>query len=394
MRVTNKGWFMVNVVIVGAGIAGLTTAAALARVGVECRVYEQAGELGEVGAGVQLAPNATRLLRRFGAIRLAERAVTPAAIEMRRWDDGELLATTALGQACVDRFGAPYYTFHRADLHRSLHDLVPDEMIELNRKCAGVEDSPDGVTVRFTDGGTVTADLVIGADGIHSVVRRLLATDRPRYSGQTINRGLIPADQVPHLAEPKVTLWVGPGRHCVVYPVAGGELVNLVATAPVEGAPAESWTAPGRLAELLTGYTGWHEDVRTLLNAAGTVNEWALHDREPLATWSGEHVTLVGDAAHPMLPFAAQGANQAIEDAFVLAECLRDATPDTIPAALRRYESLRVPRTSDVQRLSRSNTREFHRSDEERGPDDGEASLREQAALFAYDAEAQARLAG
>jgi len=329
-------------------------------------------------------------LRRFGAIRLAERAVTPAAIEMRRWDDGDVIGTTRLGQACLDQFGAPYYTFHRADLHSCLLDLVSDEIIELGRKAAAVTQTADGAEVRFTDGGTVTADLVIGADGIHSVVRQLLATDHPRYSGHTINRGLIPAEQVPHLAEPKVTLWVGPGRHCVAYPVAGGELVNLVATAPVDGAPAESWTAPGSLAELLTGYTGWHEDVQTLLNAAGTVNEWALHDREPLEKWSGEHVTLVGDAAHPMLPFAAQGANQAIEDAFVLAECLREATPDTVPAALHRYEAVRVPRTSDVQRLSRANQDEFHATDADRG--DGDANLAQQTELFAYDAEAAARL--
>ena len=386
---------MLNVAVVGAGIAGLTTAAALARAGIPCQVYEQAAVLGEVGAGVQLAPNATRLLRRLGETRLGERAVTPAAIEMRRWQDGGVLARTVLGQACVDRFGAPYYTFHRADLHRCLLDLMPAGTVVLGRKCAGVRETPDGAELRFADGETVAADLVIGADGIHSAVRRLLATDHPRFSGEAIYRGLVPADRVPHLvAEPKVMLWVGPGRHCVSYPVAGGELVNFVATTPVtDGWQTESWIAPGRMADLLAGFAGWHDEIQTLLSGADAVTKWALHDREPLERWSGERVTLVGDAAHPMLPFAAQGANQAVEDAFVLAECLRHADRDTVPAALRRYESLRVPRTTDVQRRSRANQRQFNLTDEERRPDDGEANLAGLAALYGYDAEAEARAA-
>ncbi|TDV57328.1 FAD-dependent monooxygenase [Actinophytocola oryzae] len=380
-----------NIVVVGAGIAGLTTAAALARAGVPCTVYEQTGELGEVGAGIQLAPNATRLLQRLGSIHLEDRGVAPEAIEMHRWDDGDVLGTTVLGQACLDRFGAPYYTFHRADLHRLLRDLLPAESLVLGHRCVAVHETADGAEVRFADGSAVTADLVIGADGIHSVARRLLADDHPRYSGQSIFRGLVPAERVPRLAaDPKVMLWVGPGRHCVSYPVAGGELISFGATAPTDGWATESWTAPGSIDDLRTGYRGWHEDVHALLTAADAVNQWALHDRDPLDTWSGARVTLVGDAAHPMLPFAAQGANQAVEDAFVLAACLRDTNRDTVPEALLRYESFRRPRTSDVQLRSRSNQQQFHLSDDERGPDDGEANLRAQAALFGYDAEAEA----
>jgi salicylate hydroxylase len=383
---------LINVAIVGAGIAGVTAAAALARAGIPCQVYEQTNEMGEAGAGIQLAPNATRLLRRLGDLRLAERAVTPSSIEMRRWDDGNVLATTTLGQACEDQFGAPYYTFHRADLHRLLRELLPDGMVVLGRRCDGVHDTPDGAELVFADGGTVTADLVIGADGIHSVVRTLFAADQPRFSGQGIYRGLVPAERVPHMAaEPKVRLWVGPGRHCVSYPVAAGELINFVATAPVtDGWRTESWIAPGRVEDLLTGYTGWHDEVVGLLSEAESVTQWALHDRDPLERWSGDRVTLVGDAAHAMLPFAAQGANQAIEDAFVLAACLRGADRDAIPAALRQYEALRRPRTADVQMYSRANQDTFHLTDETRRQDDGEASLRAQAALFAYDAEAVA----
>jgi salicylate hydroxylase len=232
--------------------------------------------------------------------------------------------------------------------------------------------------------------VVVGADGIHSVVRTLFAADQPRFSGNGIYRGLVPADRVPRLAaDPKVHLWVGPGRHCVSYPVSGGELINIVATAPVtDGWRTESWVAPGRVEDLLTGYTGWHDEVVGLLSEVESVNQWALHDRDPLARWSTDRVTLVGDAAHAMLPFAAQGANQAIEDAFVLAACLRDADTDAVPAALRRYEALRRPRAADVQRRSRANQDTFHLADEARRLDDGEASLRAQTALFAYDAEA------
>jgi salicylate hydroxylase len=381
-----------TVAIIGAGIAGLTTAAALHRAGVPCQIYEQSAELGEVGAGIQLAPNATRLLARFDGIRLASRAVSPAAIEMRRWDDNDVLARTALGQACVDRFGAPYYTFYRPDLHRLLRELLPDGTVVLGKKCAGVKETGHAAEVTFTDGETVSADLVIGADGIHSVVRQLFATDHPRFSGHAIFRGLIPADRVPHLAaEPKVLLWVGPGRHCVSYPVAGGELVSFGATVPTGNWRTESWTAPGDVEELRVGYEGWHDDVHGLLSAADKVTAWALHDRDPVERWSGEHVTLVGDAAHPMLPFGAQGACQAVEDAFVLAECMKGTDSAGLPAALRRYESLRVARTGDVQRFSRANEETFHHTDAEREQDNGEASLATQAALFGYDAEAVAR---
>jgi salicylate hydroxylase len=371
-----------RIAVIGAGIAGLTTAAALARRGVRCQVYEQAKVLAEVGAGIQLAPNATRLLARLGLTELPRLAVQPAAIEMRRWNDGRQLGRTVLGAACVQRYGAPYYTVHRADLHGCLLGQLAPDSVTLGHRLVGIADIDGALQLRFGNGRTVTADAVLGADGIHSVVRRWLVSDSPRYSGQVMYRGLVPATAVPLLAqECKVSLWLGPGRHCVSYPVSAGRYISFGATMPADGRPTESWTEPGRLTDLITGYSGWHDDVLTLLRAADTVTRSALHDRDPIATWCSGAVALVGDAAHPMLPFVAQGANQAIEDAIVLADLLGCASPGTVADALRRYEELRRPRTDEVHQRSRTNQQTLHLRDEDRLPD-----LQEHAWLYEYDA--------
>ncbi|MEV0776490.1 FAD-dependent monooxygenase [Streptomyces sp. NPDC050428] len=354
-----------KVAVAGAGIAGLALAAALSRAGIDCHVYEQAERLAEVGAGVQLAPNATRLLHRIGLrARLRSFAVAPWAIEMRRWDDGSLLQRTPLGAPCRRRFGAPYYTVHRADLHSALLSLIPAGQVHLGARCVGVTQDGDAARLRLSDGSTVTADLVVGADGIHSVVREQLAPDQPRYSGQTIYRGLVPAERVPHLLGASlVRLWLGPGRHCVCYPVSSGRQMSFGATVAASDWREESWSARGDVAELAAAYAGWHPDVARLVEAAETVSRWALHDRESIDRLSSGRVTVIGDAAHPMLPFQAQGANQAIEDAVVLAACLADAEPDDQSAALRRYEEIRLPRTTRIQRQSRENAKTFHLAD-------------------------------
>lgn len=376
-----------RIAVIGAGIAGLTTAAALARRGLRCHVYEQAAELAEVGAGIQLAPNATRLLARLGLTQLPRLAVQPAAIEMRRWDDGRMLGRTALGSACVELYGAPYYTVHRADLHRCLLGQLAPGTVSLGHRLVGIADVDGALELRFGNGSRVGANVVLGADGIHSVVRRWLVSDSPRSSGQVMYRGLVPAASAPFLPrEPKVSLWLGPGRHCVSYPVAAGRYISFGATMPAAGRPAESWTEPGRLADLIPGYAGWHDEVRMLLSAAGTVTRSALHDRDPVATWCAGGVALVGDAAHPMLPFVAQGANQAIEDAVVVAELLAGASPDTAADALRRYQELRRPRTDEVHQRSRANQQTLHLRDEDRLPD-----LQDHAWLYEYDAESAAR---
>ncbi|GAA2102653.1 FAD-dependent monooxygenase [Actinomadura alba] len=384
----------IRVAVAGAGIAGLAFAAALRRTGIDCHIYEQAGRLAEVGAGVQVAPNATRLLRRLGLReRLRAVAVAPQAIEMRRWDDGTLLQRTPLGGPCRRRFGAPYYTLHRADLHSSLLSLIPPDRVHLGARCVAITQDADAARLHLSDGTTVTADLVVGADGIHSIVREQLVADQPRYSGQTIYRGLVPAERVPYLlTEPRVQLWFGPDQHCVCYPVSSGRQVSFGATVAASDWREESWSARGDVAELAAAYAGWHADVARLIGAAETVSRWALHDRESVDRLSSGRVTVIGDAAHPMLPFQAQGANQAIEDAVVLAVCLAEAGPDGLGAALRRYERIRLPRTSQIQRRSRDNAKTFHLAD-------GDAQRRRDTAaqtssgldrhqwLFGYDAE-------
>jgi salicylate hydroxylase len=391
-----------HVVIVGAGLAGLTLGAALTEAGIDCRVFEQAPALGEVGAGIQLAPNATRILHRLGMAEwLRKVAVRPEAVEMRRWDNGAVLGRSDLGATCEQRYGAPYYAVHRADLHQGLANLLPADTVRLGRQCAGVEESPAAARLRFTDGSAVAADVCVGADGIHSVVRDLLSVDEPRFSGQTIYRGVVPADRVPFLLdEPKVVLWLGPHQHFVCYPIAAGELVSFGATVPSDRWYAESWSMPAAVADLAGAYHGWHPDVAAVIDAAQVVRRWALHDRRPIAGWRTDHVTLIGDAAHPMLPFLAQGANQAIEDAAVLAGCLA-ATGDGPPGpALARYERLRTARTTRVQELSQRNATALHLDDgpahrpspdesqrgaEQRGADQRRA---EQRWLYEYDAAA------
>ncbi|WP_369029010.1 FAD-dependent monooxygenase [Streptomyces adonidis] len=386
-----------SMAIVGAGIAGLTLATALGRAGIRCEVFEQAKNLREVGAGVQIAPNASRLLHRLGlAQRLGPVVVRPDAVEMRRWDDSRLLGRTELGAACEELYGAPYYTVHRADLHQSLLSGIDDNILHIGRRCVRVEELPEGARLHFDDGSTHDADVVIGADGIHSVVRDALAMDEPRFSGQSIYRGLVPADRLPFpLDEPKVRLWLGPRQHVVCYPVSGGKWVSVGATTPAGDWSTESWTAEGRVEDVVDAYQGWHKEATDVLNALDQVGRWALHDRDPLRHWcsAGGRIAVVGDAAHPMLPFQAQGANQAIEDVIVLAACLRVADQDGIPKALARYERTRRPRTDRLQQLSRSNSRRFHLSDGEgqRERDTallGAQSLREQEWLYGYDAEA------
>jgi len=368
-----------QVIVVGAGIGGLTAALTLLRAGLEVQVFEQASELREVGAGIQISPNATRLLRRLGlAEGLLQVAVRPQALEMRRWEDGKVLSRQPLADVCEATFGAPYYHLYRPDLLAVLAAAVPDGIVQLGHCCVGVHQSESGVEAAFEDGMTVNADVVVGADGIHSAVRELLfGPESPHFSGSIAYRGLVPAERLEHLGmERNANAWLGPDRHFVHYYVGAGRFVNFVGVVPGKDWRVESWSAKGEVAEALAEFATWHPQVQQIIRAVDFTNRWGLYDRDPLDRWSVGRVTLLGDAAHAMLPFMAQGAVQSIEDAVVLAKCLAGVDRTTVPSALRRYEEIRKPRASQVQAYARRNGTVFHLPD-------GEAQRQRDAQLAA-----------
>jgi salicylate hydroxylase len=387
-------------IVVGAGIGGLTAALALRAAGLDVAVYEQADALREVGAGIQLAPNATRLLQRLGLSEaLARAGVRPDAIEHKRWQDGRVLLRQPLGETCERTFGAPYYHLYRPDLLSVLAEALPPGVVRLGHRCSAVAQDDDAVTLTFDNGATVCAPVVIGADGIHSTIRALvLVPESPRFSGSIAYRGLVPAERLAHLRLPRYSNgWLGPDRHFVHYFVgAGARLLNFVAIVPAGDWRVESWSATGEVADALAEFDGWHPTVRAIITAADRTHRWALYDREPLETWSVGRVTLLGDAAHAMLPFMAQGACQAVEDAVVLARCLGDAGRDAVTEAVRRYETARKPRVWDVQRASYRNATIYHLPDGEQQRERDAAWVAsaargpyaERGWLFAYDAEA------
>jgi salicylate hydroxylase len=349
-----------HVVVAGAGIGGLTLAAVLTRIGVPCEVFEQARSLTEVGAGVQLAPNAVRPLLRLGiGPALRRHAVRIAATEVRSWQDHPI-TRTEIGDECERRFAAPYYTVHRAHLHAALCAAAGRATLRLGHRLVGVEERGAAARAVFADGLTRGADLVVGADGIHSVARNALSSDRPVFSGLGAFRGLVPAGRLPPAAKEQIVrIWLGPGKHVVCYPVAGGQQVSFAAITPLPGPPA---AAAADREHLRAAFAGWRGLVPRIIEAADTVHVLPLHDRDPLPRWVAGHITVLGDAAHPMLPFLAQGANQAIEDAMDLAACLVICEGD-VPAALARYQAVRVPRTTAIQRQSRDRAVALHLAD-------------------------------
>ena len=367
-----------RIAIVGGGIGGLAIAAFLRRQGLPSTVYEQARRLTEVGAGLVVAPNAARLLRRLGVLgELRKRAVRlHTGWEFRRWEDGTVLSAENLSHACARLYGEHTYTAHRADLLRVIGSQVPAQSVKLGRKCTGLDARGGSLRLRFADGQSAEADVVIGADGIHSMVRSTIFGVSPAtYSGLCAFRALVPAGEAPEFARrPAQTLWIGPGHHLVHYPVSAGEQVNLVAFAPAGDYTVESWTATATAEEFLAEFAGWDRRLTSLIRAGGTPGRWALLDRAPLPRWSEGGVTLLGDAAHPMFPFFAQGAAQAIEDAAVLARCLAGGADDPA-AALKRYEELRIPRTTRLQTVSHGRAHLNHLPD---GP-----GQRERDAAFA-----------
>jgi salicylate hydroxylase len=355
-----------EIAIVGGGIGGLAAAAFLNRAGLTAAVYEQASQLTEIGAGLVVTPNAARLLRRLGVIDAFRRTAVQLEVawEFRRWQDGTILSAEDLVTACERLYGEQTYTAHRADLLDVVRQAVPDRAVRLRMRCTGIDTDGARPRVRFSNGEVIEADVVIGADGIHSVIRNgLVGPTAATYSGICAFRALVPAQQASAFARrPAHSLWLGPGHHLVHYPVSSGRFINLVAFAPAEDYRVESWTATATVEEFLAEFSGWDQRLTGLIQAGGTPGRWALLDRAPLRHWSEGRVTLLGDAAHPMFPFFGQGAAQAIEDAAVLAGCLAESISD--PAAgLRRYEQLRIPRTTKLQEVSHARSHINHLPD-------------------------------
>jgi salicylate hydroxylase len=355
----------VSVGVIGGGIGGLNAALALLAAGFDVHVYEQAAALGEVGAGVQVSPNASRVLHRHGlAGELARTGVKPLEWHQRRWDDGRTLLRSPLAEPLEATFGFPHYQMHRADLLSALAGALPPERIHVGHRLTSLVDRGDRVQAQFANGERVEVDVAVGADGIHSTVRGLLfGPEQANFTGCIAYRGLIPAERLRDLAlEVTAQVWMGPGRHFVHYFVSNKRLVNFVAIVEQDTWTRESWTDRGDLAGALAAFEGWHPQVRGIMEAVDETYIWALFDRAPMERWSVGRVTLLGDACHAMLPFMAQGAAQAIEDGATLAACLAGGGSD-IPGALRRYERLRIPRTSRLQAMSADNKTRFHLPD-------------------------------
>jgi 2-polyprenyl-6-methoxyphenol hydroxylase-like FAD-dependent oxidoreductase len=345
---------MTRVAIIGGGIGGLTAARALCRRGIEVAIYESAPELREIGAGVALGPNAMKVLRSLG-LEDDVRAIAG------RWDwaltrngkTGRVISKTGREQQ-ASLFGSAGATAHRADLLDVLSNSVPSELVTLGTRCIGVE--PDGsvAVARFEDGAEVEADLIVGADGIHSAVRAsLFGPDAPRFTGKICYRSVVPVDAVPGGPPPNDNAqWLGPHGTIVLYPVRRDELINVVCHYDDEGYRHESWVSRCEQAEVLERYRGWHESLLRIFSAGEVWYKWALYDRDPIPRWTRGRVGVLGDAAHPMLPYLGQGACQAIEDGCVLAAALAAEPADPV-AGLALYERSRRPRASQVVLASR-----------------------------------------
>jgi salicylate hydroxylase len=359
-----------DILIAGAGIGGLTAALALARRGHRVTLFDQMEKLEEAGAGIQLAPNATRNLVALGlADRLKSTIVQPSAIRLRSGPSGREIATMPLDAATLERYGAPYWVIHRADLHNALIEAVagePQITLTLGATVGNFTIDTIGVcaTVHRVSAGRAKEDYggaaLIGADGLWSRVRALLGDGTaPRFAGRGAFRAIVPAAQLsPQGREPVINMWIGPGGHLVHYPVRAGTAVNIVAVCG-DRWQSPAWNTGAERKEVLERFpaAAWAPAARQLLAAPKRWQKWALYDREPSTSWGRGPVTLLGDAAHPMLPFLAQGASMAIEDAAILARELA-RSPDDSDAALRNYETARRPRTARVQRASRRS--DFH----------------------------------
>ena len=396
----SRGLGRMRIAVVGAGIGGLATAIGLQKRGHSVSVHEQAAALTEVGAGIVLAPNSQRLLAgAFGIV--VSGTVRPSALHLRRWQDGSTISRQLLGAEASARFRADYVTLHRADLIDALAAGVQPGTLHLAQRTIAVRQDDDGVEVDFENGESLRADLVVAADGNRSLVAAAVGVPTiPRASGYAAYRGLASPDLIEELGDDH-TAWLGPDRHFVHYPVSGGRFLNFVAVVPSPRDEPESWSSAGDIGDARAHFADWDPRVRRILACTDSVGLWGLYDRPVHDVLHAGRTVLVGDAAHPVLPFFAQGASMALEDAAVLSSLLGRATPENLADRLAAYSAARVPRVRKVQQVSYRNATMFHLAD---GPEQQARDarlgtpgagdpLRDNDWLYGYDARDEAAVA-
>lgn len=351
-------------IIAGGGIGGLTSALCFAHFGWNVTVLEQATAITEIGAGIQISPNAMKVFEALGIdAPLIAAGFKPEAIELRMGVSGNHLIRAPLGDKAVQRWGSPYIHIHRADLiaalQASLKSRAPDA-IKLGASVTGYRQTADAASVHLADGSDISGDIVIGADGIHSAIRtQMLGPDKPTFTGNVAWRAVVPVERLgADVPNPVAGAWMGRGKHAVTYLLRQGKLANLVAIVERDDWTKEGWNEQGEAKDALEDFANWHPAITRLIKEADTLYRWALFDRPPLAKWTDQRVALTGDAAHPMLPFMAQGAAMAIEDAWAMAACASKAS--SLREGLARYHAIRFARASTVQAGSRANAKTFH----------------------------------
>lgn len=347
-----------KIAVIGAGMGGLAVAATLRGIGCDVTVYEQAQRFTRIGAGIQMLPNSSHVLRGLGILdKLRAISFEPYSHLNRVWDTGEIKRELPMPESL---HGAPFLCMHRADLHEALCSILPEEIIHLNKKLVGLDQEQGQVTMSFADGTTATADAVVGADGVHSVVRSLIiGPDAPLHKGRIAYRAVFDASLMGSEIRASRTKWWGEDRHIVIYYTRKDRSEVYFVTSvpePSDWMTAESWSAKGDVKELREAYAGFHSEVQMVLNACPDCHKWAILEREPLPRWSDDKVVLLGDSCHPMTPYMAQGAATSIEDAAVLARCIQHYGNDDLLGAFRLYEANRKPRTSRIQAISSANT--------------------------------------
>jgi len=353
-----------RVIIIGAGMGGLSAACALRQRGIEAEVYERAPSLGEVGAGVQLGPNGVKVMSALGLEKvLLERGFEPNRTLTLNWDDASVRQSGSMREYAA-RFGSSYITIHRADLHRIFVEGLGNARVHLGRSCTGVETIDRTSIARFSDGSEVEADIIVGADGIRSTIRRdLFGETAPRFTNSIAWRCMIDIRHVPDRVGPGGSVcltsgdhvsWYGPNGQVICYPIGDGSVLNIFAGHSSESWVDESWSIPSSGQELLAAYKGWNGALLGMFEHVEHCFKWGIFDRNPIREWTRGRITLLGDAAHPTMPNLAQGANMAIEDGYVLARSVAEHPADP-ELALRNYVAERQPRTARVTLQSRAN---------------------------------------